>query len=135
MKNLKFLLLSFGLTLIPAFASADFRNNYYQKQHWGSSYRNNYHSDGYNRRGFGNYQYRDSNRYSDSAIWNGVKSGRLTKNEARELRQDEFQIQRKEAAYRSDGVLTKKERNDLKDERKDFYKDLNHELNDGERRW
>lgn len=51
-------------------------------------------------------------------IAQGVKSGELTRSEAKDLRGDQRQLRQKERAYKSDGQLTKAERLDL-------HKDLN----------
>jgi hypothetical protein len=68
-------------------------------------------------------------------IAQGINSGRLSQKEARELQRKAFEIHRKERMYLFDGHYSWRERADLKAERHDFYKDLKHELNDGERRW
>ena len=51
-------------------------------------------------------------------IAQGVKSGELTRSEAKDLRGDQRELRQKERAYKSDGQLTKAERVDL-------HKDLN----------
>lgn len=51
-------------------------------------------------------------------IAQGVKSGELTRVEAKDLRGDQRELRQKERAYKSDGQLTKAERVDL-------HKDLN----------
>ncbi len=51
-------------------------------------------------------------------IAGGVKSGELTRDEAKDLRGDQKELRQKERAYKADGQLTK-------DERKDLHKDLN----------
>lgn len=51
-------------------------------------------------------------------IAQGVKSGELTRSEAKDLRGDQRELRQKERAYKADGQLTKAERVDL-------HKDLN----------
>ncbi len=51
-------------------------------------------------------------------IAQGVKSGELTRSEAKDLRGDQRVLRQKERAYKADGQLTKAERVDL-------HKDLN----------
>ena len=69
------------------------------------------------------------------AIWQGYSSGRLSPREVLELREKAQDVRRQEISYRSDGRLSDRERRDLQGEYQDFYHDLSHELNDGERRW
>lgn len=57
-------------------------------------------------------------RHQHARIAHGVKSGELTKTEAKDLRGDQKELRKKEQAYKADGELTK-------DERKDLHKDLN----------
>ena len=51
-------------------------------------------------------------------IAQGVRSGELTKDEAKGLRAEQRSIRQDERSYKSDGMLTK-------DERKDLHQDLN----------
>lgn len=46
----------------------------------------------------------------------GVRSGELTRHEARRLMREQREISRKEAAYRADGVLTRWELRDIHDD-------------------
>lgn len=48
-----------------------------------------------------------------SRIRQGVRSGELTRKEAKELREGQREIRKKEREYKSDGVLTGEERRDL----------------------
>ncbi len=83
--------------------------------------------------GWGNSRGNDNYAYND-AIRNGVRSGLLSNSEVRELREDQRDIRQKEARYRSDGYLSPREREALRDDYREFREDLNHELRDGERR-
>lgn len=135
------ILFTFLLTAAPAVAYADhdsYRydryNHRYQWQRvdpdrgsgwgWGS---------GWNRQ-YGNNFYHHDYGSSDDAIRRGIQSGRLSRDEVRELRDKEHDLQRERAEYLADGRLSRHEREDLRDDYQDFFGDLNHELNDGERR-
>ena len=72
---------------------------------------------------------------NDRAIQRGIHSGRLSNREVSDLREDQRDIRRKEMEYRSDGYLSSKERKDLAGDYREFREDLDHEMNDGERRW
>ena len=71
----------------------------------------------------------------DSSIRDGIRSGRLSRDEVRELTEEQRNIRAEEVSYRRDGFLSPYERNDLRDDINDYNKKLQHELNDGERAW
>lgn len=71
----------------------------------------------------------------NNAIWYGVKSGRLSNREVWELQNKAQNIEWEERNYLSDGRLNWWEREDLRNDIHDYDKSMNHELNDGERRW
>lgn len=84
------------------------------------------------------YDNRSNGSYSSSDqswIREGVRDGRLSSAEVNELRQDQREIRQQEARYLQDGRLTQKERESLEDRHSDYRAQLEHELNDGERRW
>lgn len=135
----KFVLVAVATLLVPGFATAEFHG---KPNHYGHPFSPHAarpcdfdpgpRPGGYNfhRRGY------EPTRWSGyNAISSGIHSGRLSNDEVRELRRDQYEIQQKQRAYYSDGYLSRSERQDLQDARDDYYKDLNHELNDGERRW
>lgn len=64
-----------------------------------------------NTRGIDNREAQISQRIDE-----GVRSGRITRREARSLYKRERQIERHEAAYKSDGVVTPQERRQLRGE-------------------
>jgi polyhydroxyalkanoate synthesis regulator phasin len=68
----------------------------------------------------GNRDHRVNHRQHNqhARIAQGVKSGELNKDEAKDLHEDQKELRKKEKAYKADGQLTK-------DERKDLHKDLN----------
>lgn len=140
--------IALSLLLVPTVALADWhdkarcydgpsrtRYQYHGNSGFGHSNYGNYGNHGYGYSNFGRNSYRSNyNSPYDGAIWNGIRTGRLSNDEVRELREDQRELREKEIAYRSDGRLTQRERNDLRDEYNDYKKDLNHELNDGEKR-
>ena len=62
----------------------------------------------------------------------GVRSGELTRDEAKSLHQDEKALREEERAYKSDGKLTSAERKDLHQDANQISKDINREKHDGE---
>lgn len=67
-------------------------------------------------------------RYNNGGRWNdrsdrqrvrrGIRTGQITRDEARQIRERERQIRAERRAYRSDGVITREERREiLRDER------------------
>ena len=64
----------------------------------------------------------------------GVRSGELTRDEARQLREERRAIRQEERAYKSDGKLTREERKDLHQDLNDLSKDIYTEKHDGDKR-
>lgn len=67
-------------------------------------------------------------------IQQGVRSGELTRGEARQLGAEQRNIRQEERQYKSDGVLTKTERKDLQQDLNVASKDIYNEKHDAERR-
>lgn len=65
-------------------------------------------------------------------IRQGVQSGQLTRDEAKDLRSEQRAIRQEERAYKSDGRLTKEERKDLHQDMNELSKDIYQEKHDGE---
>ena len=65
-------------------------------------------------------------------IQQGVRSGQLTKEEARALRSEQKAIRQEERAYKADGKLTKEERKDLHQDMNDLSKDIYQEKHDAD---
>lgn len=65
-------------------------------------------------------------------IRQGVQSGQLTRDEAKDLRSQQKAIRQEERAYKSDGRLTQEERKDLHQDMNDLSKDIYQEKHDGE---
>jgi len=72
--------------------------------------------------------------HQNKRITNGVKSGELTKDEAKELRSDRKAIREEERAYKADGKLTKEERTDLRQDLRENSKNIYEEKHDSEKR-
>ena len=67
-------------------------------------------------------------------IKQGVRSGELTKEEAKSLRGEQKAIRQKEKAFKSDGQLTKDERKDLHQDLNQASKRIHEEKHDEEKR-
>ena len=90
---------------------------------------------------FAQRRYRDdrhygNRRYNDRArIRRGVRSGRLTREEARQLREQERQNRAERRAYRrSDGTLTREERREIRRDERRSDRELRREIRDDDRR-
>jgi hypothetical protein len=68
-------------------------------------------------------------------IGQGVRSGELSGAEAQQLRAEQRAIRAKERSYKSDGVLTAAERQDLKTDQKAASEHIYQEKHDTERRF
>jgi hypothetical protein len=71
----------------------------------------------------------------NSGIRRGVRSGQLTRDEARQLRQNRRQIRQERRTYRSDGTLTRDERRDLRHDRRELGRNIRRERRDDDRRY
>lgn len=67
-------------------------------------------------------------------IQQGIRSGELTRGEARQLGAEQRTIRQEERQYKSDGVLTRAERKDLRQDLNVASKDIYNEKHDAERR-
>lgn len=84
---------------------------------------------GYYNRGRGN------DRSDRARIRRGVRSGQITRDEARALRERERQLRLERRAYRSDGVLTREERREIRRDEREQDRLIRRERRDGERRY
>lgn len=76
--------------------------------------------------------------YWDNAIAHEYRVGNLSRDEVRKLEHERADINRERARYLSDGYLSHREREDLRDDIQDFRHDFQHQVNDDEyrrRRW
>lgn len=77
----------------------------------------------------------DNNRYNDRRrIQRGVRSGRLTQEEARRLREQERLNRAERRAARSDGMLTREERRAIRRDERLSDREIRREIRDDERR-
>ncbi|OGI42143.1 MAG: hypothetical protein A2V92_06890 [Candidatus Muproteobacteria bacterium RBG_16_65_31] len=67
-------------------------------------------------------------------IGQGVRSGELTKEEAKDLAAEQRAIRKEERAYKSDGKLTGEERKDLHQDQNAASKDIYQGKHDAEKR-
>lgn len=67
-------------------------------------------------------------------IAQGVKSGELTRGEAKDLRGDQKDIRQEERAFKSDGKITKDERQELHQDQNAASKEIYQEKHDGQER-
>jgi hypothetical protein len=75
-----------------------------------------------------------NNGVGRQGIRRGVRSGQLTRDEARQLRQRRRQIGQERRTYRSDGTLTRDERRDLRRDRRELGRNVRRERRDNDRR-
>ena len=80
-------------------------------------------------RHYGNRRYNDRSR-----IRRGVRSGRLTREEARRLRAQERANRAERRGYRSDGTLTREERRDIRRDERRSDRRIRREVRDDDRR-
>lgn len=74
-------------------------------------------------------------RYNDRArIRRGVRSGNLTREEARRLREQERANRAERRVYRSDGTLTREERRDIRRDERRSDRRIRREVRDDDRR-
>ncbi|HKR01515.1 MAG TPA: hypothetical protein VJT09_12630 [Pyrinomonadaceae bacterium] len=74
-------------------------------------------------------------RHSDRRrIRSGIRSGQITRDEARALRLRRHELRQERRIYRSDGTLTRAERRDLRHDRRDLGRQIRNERRDNERR-
>jgi Spy/CpxP family protein refolding chaperone len=75
-----------------------------------------------------------NNRHERRRIERGIRSGQLTGDEARALRERQLQIRQERRGYRSDGTVTRDERRDLRQDRRDLSRQIYSERHDNDRR-
>lgn len=105
-----------------------------------------YDSHGWDKRRDDRYAWHDRDNYHSSwdgghsgdvlggSFYDGLRNGRISRDEERELRDSAADLRRRESDYRRDGRLSDRERDDLEDRQDDLRKKLQHELYDGEKR-
>ncbi len=73
--------------------------------------------------------------HQQQRIGQGLRTGDLTRGEARKLEQEQRQIRREERRYLSDGQLTPRERADLQQDLNSAGRHIYNERHDAERRY
>ncbi len=74
-------------------------------------------------------------RYNDrQRVRRGVRSGQITRNEAREIRERERQIRAERSGYRSDGILSRKERREIRSDEREQDRYIRSQRRDDDRR-
>ncbi|CAN5708616.1 hypothetical protein BH18ACI4_BH18ACI4_06110 [soil metagenome] len=80
-------------------------------------------------------RYYGNRRYNDRArIRRGVRSGQLTREEARRLREQEHTNRTERRGYRSDGALTRAERREIRHDERQSDRQIRREIRDDDRR-
>jgi hypothetical protein len=67
-------------------------------------------------------------------VRSGVRSGQITRDEARVLRERRRQIRQEQRTYRSDGTLTREERREIRRDRREYDRLIRNERRDNDRR-
>ena len=75
-----------------------------------------------------------NDRGERDGIRRGVRSGQLTREEARRLRQRRRQIREERRTYRSDGSYTRGERREIRRDRGELRRDVRRQRRDDDRR-
>lgn len=78
---------------------------------------------------YGNRRYNDRTR-----IRRGVRSGQLTRDEAHRLRERERANRTERRGYRSDGILTRAERREIRSDERQGDRQIRSEIRDDDRR-
>ena len=67
-------------------------------------------------------------------IRSGIRSGQITRDEARVLRERRQQIRQERRGYRADGTLTRDERREIRQDRREYDRLIRNERRDNDRR-
>lgn len=84
--------------------------------------------------GVGDHHVNLEQHRQDARIAQGVRSGELTRNETKDLVQDQRQIRQEERQFKSDGQLTKNERQELHQDQAAANKEIYQEKHDAQER-
>jgi hypothetical protein len=74
------------------------------------------------------------NRTDRQRIQRGIRSGQLTREEARQIRERQQQIRNERRTYRSDGVITRDERREIRRDRREQDRYIRSQRRDDDRR-
>lgn len=127
----RFALFSFAvLMLVPAAAKADDgRSHWGWYQHDGSG---NWHHNEWSTDDHRFHPRSGEDRRFDYLIQQGVRNGELSRSEVRDLREHEREVEQEEARDLADGHLSHQEKKQLEKDENGLYRDLDHQLHDGE---
>ncbi len=82
----------------------------------------------------GNRSGRYNNVQDRRQIQRGIRSGRITRDEAREIRERERLIRVERRGYRSDGTLTREERREIRQDERGQDRYVRRQIRDNDRR-
>jgi hypothetical protein len=74
------------------------------------------------------------NRSDRQRVRRGIRSGQITREEARQIRLRQQQIRAERRGYRSDGTLTREERREIRSDRREQNRYIRTERRDNDRR-
>lgn len=77
---------------------------------------------------------RMNDRQDRQRIRRGIRSGQITRDEARQIRERERQLRTERRAYRSDGVLTREERREIRRDEREQDRYIRSQRRDDDRR-
>ena len=90
---------------------------------------------GWNHGGYQQHDVQFNSNYWNNAIAHEYREGDLSRDEVRRLQREQEHIQRDRARFLSDGYLSPREREDLREDIHDFRKDFRHQVTDDEYRY
>jgi hypothetical protein len=74
------------------------------------------------------------NRSNRERLERGIRSGQITREEARQIRERQRQIREERRAYRSDGTITREERREIRRDRREQDRYIRSQRRDDDRR-
>ena len=75
-----------------------------------------------------------NNRQDRQRVRRGIRSGQITRDEARQIRERERQLRAERRAYRSDGTLTREERREIRRNEREQDRYIRSQRRDDDRR-
>jgi hypothetical protein len=79
-------------------------------------------------------QRRGNDRSDRQRVRRGVRSGQITRDEARQIRERERQLRAERRTYRSDGVITREERREIRRDEREQDRYIRSQRRDDDRR-
>ncbi|MBC7929441.1 MAG: hypothetical protein H7Z38_02640 [Rubrivivax sp.] len=77
---------------------------------------------------------RNNDRQDRQRVRRGVRSGQITRDEARDIRERERRIRAERRGYRSDGTITREERREIRRDEREQDRYIRSQRRDGDRR-